>query len=192
MATEYEYKFKVDKGDFRRILATFPQPTREIRMETVYYDTPFGSLSARHYTLRRRLENGKSVCTLKTPAGDARNEWETENVFIENAIPQLIALGAPEELQELVKEGIYPICGAKFTRLAKDIPITDGLVEMALDYGYVFAGDKKEPLCEMELELKSGDKRSFDLFVWSVSGEFLLEEEPKSKFARARKLYRGE
>ncbi|MBQ8748739.1 MAG: CYTH domain-containing protein [Oscillospiraceae bacterium] len=192
MATEYEYKFKVERGDIISLNAAFPQTSREIRMETVYYDTPSGALSSRHYTLRRRLENGKSVCTLKTPAGDARNEWETENVFIENAIPQLIALGAPEDLQELVKEGIYPICGAKFTRIAKDIPITDGLVEMALDYGYLFAGDKKEPLCEMELELKSGDKRSFDLFVWSVSGEFLLEEEPKSKFARARKLYRGE
>lgn len=192
MAIEYEYKYKVHKGDVLSILATFPQETREIQMETVYYDTPSGSLSAKHFTLRRRLENGRSVCTLKTPAGNARNEWETEEAFIENAIPRLIQMGAPEELQELAEEGLYAICGARFTRFAKDIPITDGLAELALDYGYLFAGDKKEPLCEMELELKSGDKRSFDLFVWSVAGEFLLEEEPKSKFARARKLYRGE
>ncbi len=192
MATEYEYKFKVNRGDFSLLNATFPQPTREIQMETTYYDTPSGSLSARHYTLRRRLENGISVCTLKTPAGDARNEWETENASIEDAIAQLIALGAPEDLQGLAEEGLLPICGARFTRLAKNIPITDGVVEMALDDGYLFAGDRKEPLCEMEMELKSGDKRSFDLFVWSVSGEFLLEKELKSKFARALKLYRGE
>ena len=192
MATEYEYKYKVHQGDFGSILATFPQPTREIQMETVYYDTPSGSLSAKHFTLRRRLENGKSVCTLKTPAGDARNEWETEEAFIENAIPRLIELGAPEELQELAEEGLYAICGARFTRFAKDIPITEGMVELALDYGYVFAGDKKETISELEIELKSGNKRSFELFVWSVAGEFLLEEEPKSKFARALKLYKGE
>ena len=192
MATEYEYKYKVSQADMLSLMESFPQPTKEIHMETVYYDTPSGSLSARHYTLRRRKENDTYICTLKTPAGDARNEWETENTSITDAIPQLIALGAPEQLQELVKEGLNPICGAKFTRLAKLIPITDGLVEMALDYGYLFAGDKKETISEMELELKSGDKKSFELFAWSVSGEFLLEEEPKSKFARARKLYKGE
>lgn len=192
MATEYEYKFKADLSTLMTLNAAFPQVSKEFQMETVYYDTPSGSLSARRYTLRRRLENGVSVCTLKTPAGDARNEWETENVFIESAVPQLIALGAPAELQELVKEGLSPICGAKFTRLAKTIPITDGVLEMALDYGYLFAGDRKTPLCEVELELKSGDRKSFDLFVWSVSGEFLLKEEPESKFARALKLYKGE
>ena len=192
MATEYEYKFKIDRLDMPALNAAFPQESKEIQMETVYYDTPSGSLSARHYTLRRRLENGVSVCTLKTPAGDARNEWETENVFIDNAIGELIAQGAPAELQALVDEGLCAICGARFTRLAKIIPITDGIVEMALDYGYLFAGDRRETLCEMELELKSGSKESFDLFVWSVSGEFLLQEEPKSKFARALRLYKGE
>ena len=192
MGIEYEYKFKLDFPNLLSLNAAFPQKSREIQMETVYYDTPSGSLSSRRYTLRRRLENGVSVCTLKTPAGDARNEWETENAFIENAIPTLIADGAPEELKDLVKEGLIPICGAKFIRLAKAIPITGGELEMALDHGFLFAGDRKMPLCEMELELKSGSKRSFDLFVWSVSGEFLLEEEKQSKFARALQLYKGE
>ena len=63
---------------------------------------------------------------------------------------------------------------------------------MALDYGKLFGGDRSLSLCELEMELKSGNKRSFDLFVWSVAGEFLLEEEPESKFSRALKLYRGE
>ena len=188
MGLEYEYKFRLDFPTFLELNAAFPQKSEEIQMETVYYDTPSGALSSRHYTLRRRLENDVSVCALKTPAGDARNEWETENVFIENAISQLIAQGAPTELEELAKEGLFPICGAKFTRIAKTIPITDGVLEMALDYGHLFAGNRKAPLCEVELELKSGSKKSFDLFVWSVAGEFLLEKEPESKFSRALKL----
>ena len=192
MATEYEFKFRVDRRDFIPISAAFPQPGREIRMETVYYDTPSGAFAARRYTLRRRLENGVSVCTLKLPAGDAREEFETENAFIEAALPQFLAQGAPAEVAELAKEGLFPICGAKFTRIAKTIPITDGEAELALDYGYLFAGDRKQTLSEMELELKSGSKESFDLFVQSVAGEFQLEEEPKSKFARALKLYKGE
>ena len=161
-------------------------------METVYYDTPSGSLSSQRYTLRRRLENGVSVCTLKVPAGDARGEWETENVFIENAVSQLIAAGAPEELKELVKEGLFPICGAKFTRLAKTIVMENFVAELAMDHGYLFSGDRKEPLCEVELELKSGDKGCFDRYALEFAGEFALEEEKTSKFARALQLYRGE
>ena len=192
MATEYEYKFRIDPLDLPVLNAAFPQESKEIQMETVYYDTPSRALSSRRYTLRRRLENGVSVCTLKIPAGDARNEWETENVFIENAIPQLISMGAPAELQELVKEGLYPICGAKFTRLAKTIPLTDAVAELVLDHGYLFAGDRKAPLCEMELELKSGDKGCFDRYVQEIVKEFSLQEEPESKFSRALRLYKGE
>ena len=192
MGIEYEYKFRIDPLDLPALNGAFPQESQELQMETVYYDTPSGVLSARRYTLRRRLENDRSVCTLKTPAGDARNEWETENAFIENAIPQLISQGAPAELQELVKEGLFPICGAKFTRLAKTIPLTNAVAELALDHGYLFAGDRKAPLCEMELELKSGDNGCFDDYVQGLIKEFSLMEEHESKFSRALRLYKGE
>lgn len=192
MGIEYERKFRADPSILLEINATFSEASREISMETVYYDTPSGALSAKRYTLRRRLENGISVCTLKVPAGDARGEWETENVFIENAVPALIADGAPEELKELVKEGLLPICGAKFTRLTKTITLENAVAELALDHGYLFSGDRKEPLCEVELELKSGDKGCFDRYVLKFAGEFALEEEKTSKFARALQLYRGE
>ena len=192
MGIEYERKFRADPSILLEINAMFSEASREISMETVYYDTPSGALSAKRYTLRRRLENGISVCTLKVPAGDARGEWETENVFIENAVPALIADGAPEELKELVKEGLLPICGAKFTRLAKTITLENAVAELALDHGYLFSGDRKEPLCEVELELKSGDKGCFDRYVLKFAGEFALEEEKTSKFARALQLYRGE
>ena len=192
MGIEYEHKFKADRSVLMAMSAAFPQKTEEISMETVYYDTPSGALSARRYTLRRRLENGVSVYTLKVPAGDARGEWETENVFIENAVDVLVADGAPEELKHLVKEGIYPICGAKFTRLTKTIVLEKFAAELALDHGYLFGGGQKEPLCEVELELKSGDKESFDRYVQCVAKEFSLEEEKMSKFARALALYKGE
>lgn len=192
MATEYEWKFKTDFATLVRINACFPEKSREFQMETVYYDTADQALSSRHYTLRRRLENERSVCTLKTPAGEARNEWETENVFIENAIEDLIAQGAPEELRELVKDGLFPICGAKFTRYAKTISLENAEVELALDHGYLFAGDRKKPLCEVEVELKSGDMQACRQYARQLAAEFMLEEEPRSKFARAFALYKGE
>lgn len=194
MATEYEWKFKTDFATLVRINACFPEKSREFQMETVYYDTADQALSSRHYTLRRRLENERSVCTLKTPAAEpnTRNEWETENAHIENAIDELIAQGAPEELRELVKGGLFPICGAKFTRLARDIPLGNAELEMALDHGYLFGGGRKEPLCEIEIELKSGDIAACRHYAYDLANTFGLEYEERSKFKRALMLYKGE
>ncbi len=194
MATEYEWKFKTDFATLVRINACFPEKSREFQMETVYYDTADQALSSCRYTLRRRLENQRSVCTLKTPATEpnSRNEWETENVHIENAIDDLIAQGAPEELRELVKGGLFPICGAKFVRIAKDISFDGTLLELALDYGYLYGGDRKETLCEIELELKSGDPLACKRQAYQLVDTFGLEDEERSKFARALALYKGE
>ena len=105
MATEYEWKFKANAETLSAICQAFSEPGAEISMETTYYDTPTGALSARHYTLRRRLENGQSVCTLKTPAGSARNEWEIPCDSIEEAIEQLSRkLEAGKQLEKQQRE----------------------------------------------------------------------------------------
>ena len=191
MATEYELKFKVSADILAAIDSAFPGST-VMEMETAYYDTPTGAMSGRRYTLRRRLENGVSVCTLKTPAGDARGEWETECEDIEAAIAKLVAMGAPADLEDMVKEGLIHICGAKFTRLAKTVSLPECTVEIALDKGILLGGNKVEPLCEAEVELKEGAKAACDAFAAELAERFGLVSEEKSKFARALRLYKGE
>lgn len=191
MATEYELKFKASADVLAAMDAAYPGGTA-MEMETAYYDTPTGAMSAQRYTLRRRLENGISVCTLKTPAGDARGEWETECDSIEAAIPKLIEMGAPADLGELTKEGLVHICGAKFTRLAKTVILPECTVEIALDQGILLGGGKTEPLCEAEVELKDGAKAACDAFAGELAKKFGLVTEGKSKFARALRLYKGE
>lgn len=191
MATEFELKFKATADILAAIDAAFPGST-VMEMETAYYDTPTGAMSKRRYTLRRRLENGISVCTLKTPAGDARGEWEAECEDIVTAIPKLIAMGAPADLEDLVREGLVHICGAKFTRLAKTVILPECTVEIALDKGVLLGGGKAEPLCEAEVELKDGAKAACDGFGHELAERFGLVTEEKSKFARALALYRGD
>ena len=78
MGREYELKFSALPEQLEAIAASLSGPER-ITMETTYYDTPDGALSAQRITLRRRMENGRSVCTVKAPAADgSRGEWETE------------------------------------------------------------------------------------------------------------------
>lgn len=192
MSMEYELKFRATPQNLAAVEAAFPGHWAQIRMETAYYDTPSGALSARRYTLRRRLENGVSVCTLKTPAGAARGEWETQCQTIEDAIDKLVVMGCPAELKQLVQEGLVHICGAEFTRLAKSVVCPEYTVELALDLGLLSGGGRTEPLCEIEVELKTGSAAQCDAFAKELADRFSLETEEKSKFRRALDLYKGE
>ncbi len=192
MGVEYEIKFKATEDSLSAIDRAFAEEAMVFEMETTYYDTPTGELSARYYTLRKRLENGKAVCTLKAPAKQGRGEWEVPCEDVLQAIPKLVKLGCPADLPDLIGEGIAPICGAKFTRIAKTIALPDGAVELALDRGILFGGGREEPLCEAEVELKEGDVSLCDAFAKMLAREFSLKIEKKSKFRRALSLYKGE
>ena len=191
MAREFELKYRCDSAALEDIRAKYGDfSTTE--METTYYDTPTGALSDRHYTLRRRFENGESICTLKTPAGNARWEFEVRCENIGDAIAQFPAMGCPEDFAGLAQEGVAPICGAKFTRIAKTVVMPECTVELALDEGILIGGGREIPLCEVEVELKDGDVRFCDLFAKTLAARFGLKVEKKSKFRRALDLYRGE
>ena len=192
MGVELELKYKADEAALQSINAAFPEPGVTLQMETVYYDTPDGALSARHYTLRKRLENGVSVCTLKTPTKQGRNEWETECDNIQDAVPVLCKLGGPQELSSLTQAGLVPVCGAKFTRIAKTVQLPDAVVELALDRGVLTGGDKALPFYEVEAELKSGSEAALMVFAQALAQRFSLKPEPKSKFRRSLDLSKGE
>ena len=124
MGREFELKYASDPAQQEKILEDLGEFIT-ICMETSYYDTPDGALAARKITLRRRMENGVSVCTVKTPAeGAGRGEWEVNCHSIEAAIEKLCKLGGPEELMTLAQKGVIAVCGARFTRraLAVEIP----------------------------------------------------------------------
>ena len=188
MGREFELKYQATPETIAAIQAKFGEFT-PISMETTYYDTEDLSLRQRRWTLRRRLENGKSVCTVKTPLPDgSRGEWETENTDLAAGVRQLCAMGAPKEILDYVNCGVAPFCGAKFTRLAKTIVLPGGCVELALDEGILLGGGRELPFAEVEVELKSGEDSVASAFAGKLAAEFDLIEQPKSKLARAMAL----
>ena len=192
MGREFEKKFRATEDQFAALLADFDGLT-ETQMETTYYDSPFRRLGILHWTLRRRMENGVSVCTLKTPAENgARNEWEVECGNIMQAIPMLCKQGAPMELMAVTVSGMIPVCGAKFTRLSKQLSMEDCVVELALDKGILTGGSRECPLLEVEVECKSGSEEAAALFAKVLAAKYGLIPEGKSKFARALALAAGE
>lgn len=194
MGIEYELKFRASEDALEAIAAQYSQyPSTQYEMETTYYDTPSGALSARHYTLRRRMENKESICTLKTPAeNQGRNELEIPCGSIEAAIPILCKAGAPEDFGSLAQEGIVAVCGAKFHRTAILLNLDGGQVELALDKGVLTGGGQTVPFCEVEVELKRGKSVLADLFALDLAQQHKLTLETRSKFRRSLALYRGE
>ncbi len=193
MAIEFELKYRATPEVLAQLRRDVAGDETAYQMATTYYDTPSGALSGRHYTLRRRLENEKSICTLKAPIdGPGRGEWEVSCGDIQKAIPLLIALGAPGDLETLTAEGIAPVCGARFTRYTKSLALAQGRAELALDQGILHGGSRELALCEVELELKEGTVQELELFARYFAQRYQLTPEPESKFRRALALYKGE
>ena len=186
MAQELELKFAATQAQLEHLQARLAGLS-QTQMETTYYDTPDRRLSAAKITLRCRRENDLRICTVKTPGkGLTRGEWECESDDIEAAIPILCKLGAPQEL--LTLPTLIPVCGAKFTRLSRLLNLPDAQIEVALDRGLLLGGGKELPLCEVELELKSGSEETLFALGETIAREFALIPEPKSKFVRAMQL----
>ncbi len=188
MGREFEIKYAAKPGDLEFFRSKYPH-LDSISMETVYYDSMDGNLGNLHWTLRRRMENGRAVCTLKTPAGGVlRNEWEVECGDIHDAIELLLLQGAPRQLLLFAAKGLKESCGARFTRLAGLIETEGATVELALDEGVLLGGGKELPFREVEIELKEGSEEAALRFAEQLAAQRDLKPEPRSKVARARAL----
>ncbi len=185
MGREFELKYQADAEKIAGIREKYGTFT-SISMETTYFDSFDYKLAFRRWTLRRRMENGKSVCTLKIPLEDgSRGEWEVESPSIMSGILQLCRSGAPMELMAMTAGGVIPKCGARFTRLAKSLELGDATVELALDQGILTGAGKELPFAEVEVELKAGEESAAVAFAALLAREFGLTPENKSKQQRA-------
>ncbi len=186
MGREFELKYAATPEILSKIRLEYPN-FKTIQMETTYYDTMDGILGRLHWTVRRRLENGVSVCTVKTNLPDgSRGEWEVEADEVAEALPRLVSMGAPEALLAYSARGLRPTCGARFTRNAA--MVNGGRSELALDSGVLLGGGKEEPLYEVEVELKQGTDEETACFAKALAEKYGLVPQPKSKLARARAL----
>lgn len=188
MGKEFELKYQANPQVLQTIqnaLGNFSP----ITMETTYLDTPDRALNARKWMLRLRRENERILCTVKTPLpGGRRGEWEAEKASVQVALPELLSLGAPKELERLLEGGVEAVCAARFTRLAKLITLGQTQVELALDSGVFLAGNREQPFWELEVELKKGEEKDAVAFAENLAEVYHLALEPKSKLQRALAL----
>ena len=198
MGKELEWKLAVaDAATLDAVLAweglraLLTEPFRQYHMQTTYYDDARRSLFSRRITLRRRLENETVVYCVKAPLPDpteaaVRGEWEVCCASLDEALPLLAAQGAPT-LPDCAE--LHPICGADFQRRAALLRFADGSAcELALDCGTLSGPTETAPLCELELEMKTGSPESTLALLQTLAVRFSLSPELRGKSVRARAL----
>ena len=97
-----------------------------------------------------------------------------------------------EALEGLNADDLNALCRTQFVRTVYTFGYGDSIMEACFDIGKIEAGDKSEAICELELELISGDvvdlKDMAAFILENTNGKVLNE----SKFQRALKLMDSE
>lgn len=192
MGLELEYKYGLTAPLFdalnRELTRRFPGKWQEIAMQSRYYDTQDRYLSAQQITLRLRREDDRQVLTMKAPGkGPCRQEWELPGGDLEH-VQQLASLGAPPAVLAHLRDGVQPLCSARFTRHRRLVTLDDMQVELALDDGELLGGGAQAPFWELEAEWKGGAVEAMEAWCRSLAREYGLHLELRSKFARAMAL----
>jgi triphosphatase len=165
---ELELKFELSHDELVRLDAqpmlrewTVGDPsTRTLR--SIYFDTPDHRLRAVGISLRVRSDGEKWVQTVKS---DTRvSNGVSHPVELEAVVgapePDLSAVSDSKLRRKLARltngSALEPIFETVVKRTARLLHTDAADFELALDEGSVRAGSSEKPLCEAELELKSG------------------------------------
>ncbi|MCC2524858.1 CYTH and CHAD domain-containing protein [Vibrio coralliilyticus] len=202
METEIELKFFVS-SDFSNTLRDKISQTKVLQhscreLGNTYFDTPDNWLRQHDIGLRIRRFDDVYVQTVKTSgrvvAGlHQRPEFNAEH----DSNDPLLSLH-PSDIwptgkdTETLQSELTPLFSTNFTREQWLIAMPDGSqIEVAFDQGKVEAGDKEDPICEVELELKSGQTDALFTLARSFSEEGGMRLGNLSKAAKGYRLASG-
>ncbi len=202
METEIELKFFVSP-DFSNTLRDKISQTKVLQhscreLGNTYFDTPDNWLRQHDIGLRIRRFDDVYVQTVKTSgrvvAGlHQRPEFNAEH----DSNDPLLSLH-PSDIWPTGKDTatlqseLTPLFSTNFTREQWLIAMPDGSqIEVAFDQGKVEAGDKEDPICEVELELKSGQTDALFTLARSFSEEGGMRLGNLSKAAKGYRLASG-
>ena len=161
---EVELKLLVPPAQHARLqsrLRAFGVPRVQM-VDSVYFDTAARALARAGLALRLRRQGRRWLQTLKTGGAEAalatRDEWE---VPVAAGRLQFAALPAAARAQLRAAgvasaQPLRPVYRTRFRRSAWTVERDGATVELALDDGQIVAGAQREPILELELELKAG------------------------------------
>lgn len=207
MSEEIELKFIVHPDSVDSLLRQLAgwqseysqsEHLRAQRLTNTYYETADNYLRRNGIGLRIRGENERYEMTAKT-AGKVvggLHQHPEYNVALEKAELDLSLFPAeiwPENcdltrLQSLLN----PLFSTDFTREKWLFTYHQSIIEVAFDRGEIRAGERSEPLCELEMELKVGQTAHLLDLAKEIADFGGLRQGSLSKAARGYLLAKGD
>jgi inorganic triphosphatase YgiF len=202
MPDEIELKLRIARKDVARlrhhpaILAACIDKPVTRKLTSIYFDTPELALLNAGLSLRVRRMAGNWFQAVKG-SGSAlsglhqRSEWED---MIASDRPDFTRMLDPDLQRifadQVLRDALKPIFKTEVRRTVWHLAFDNGdAIELALDLGDLVIGSKKEPISEIELELKGGHAgRLFDLAL-ELQQTIPLELENVSKAQRGYDHY---
>jgi triphosphatase len=203
MPIEVELKLRIRAADVPRLRhhpavrqALISNPVTR-RLTSIYYDTPALALLDTDLSLRVRRMSGGWFQAVKG-AGQSlaglhqRMEWED---IIAHGEPDFSKITDPALTQVFddpdLRAALRPIFTTDVRRTEWQLAPAEGShIEMALDLGNLIVDDKREPICEVELELKDGEPVRLFEFALALLDDIPLWIENVSKAQRGYAHYR--
>lgn len=175
-------------------------PSNTQRLLNTYFDTPALDLQQRRMAVRERLAGTQWLLTVKTAGHSAhglsrRQEWE--GPALPGSLPFETLVDDADLAAELMalRPHLQALFGTDFERQRWLIRHADALIEVALDQGdiHVPGTSLREPILELELELRSGPESALlklaEVLRQTPQGPLTLTPSDTSKAQRGMALW---
>lgn len=197
---EFELKFQVPAGRADAVAAALRrEAVQEQKLQARYYDTRGAALAAHGAVLRLRREGNEWVQAAKAPGANAFERLEHEVLLTEGDLlePDPARHGdhpVAACLREALGKDPAPLecfLETEVTRTSRVVRCGDSAVEIAFDRGELRAQERRQPVLEIEFELKEGSGAALVELAGSWCEEHGLWLDPLSKSAAGRRLAQG-
>ncbi|HEY1382599.1 MAG TPA: CHAD domain-containing protein [Dongiaceae bacterium] len=200
VAEEVEIKLRLPPGLAARLkrsavlrsLARGRGRTRHLL--SVYFDTPRFELRSAGAALRIRHIGQRRIQTIKLPIGGPTGLQTLREIEcdVRSDGPDLTQV-SDEEIKTWLQSpaiagALAPVFTTEFKRTVWPIVLHESEIEMALDLGEVRAGERRVPIGEVELELKSGKPARLVELALLLHHEIPVAWEHETKAARGYRL----
>jgi len=202
MAIETELKLRIAPEQLAKLkrhpLLKTHQLTRPVtrRLYNIYFDTPKLELNQSGMALRLRRSGKQWLQTMKGGGSvqgglHQRNEWEmpVSGPALDFSLPQV------EEWKDMLpkhlRKKLQPVFVTDFSRNSRIMEWQGAQIELCMDQGEVSTEKTSTPICELELELISGQPQQLFELALAILDIVPFELESISKAEQGFRLMAG-
>lgn len=204
-----EVLFSIIEADWFKEYSLDKKPRSVAFLDNAYFDTPDFDLKSKRCTVRSRLysENGSKHYEHTVKLGNQcenglyqRYEWNVDadelefdfNHFIYSVEHESDTTDPVDILKEFFNDidltKLNRICGTEVERSTYLFGFGNSIMEACFDVGKAVAGNKSTPICELEMELISGDVNDLKDLSEFITANSTLIPSDESKFKKCLKL----